>query len=59
MTLKILIKVFYEKIEDEESFKKMLFPFYNLENHHIWTNGLEDYLRKQEDLNHTKNSRFT
>ena len=44
------IKIFYEKIENEDSFKKMLFPFYNLEHHHIWLNGFEDYLRKQKDL---------
>jgi hypothetical protein len=41
-----LIKVSSEKIGDEESFKKMLFPFYELENH----NRLEDILLKREDL---------
>ena len=54
-----LIKDFYEKIEDEESFKKMLFPFYNLEHHYKWVNGLEIYLRKRGNLRSTKNSRLT
>ena len=40
-----LIKVFHEKIDDEESFKKMLFPFYDLEKHGKWANNLEKYLR--------------
>jgi hypothetical protein len=38
-----LIKTFYEKIDDQESFKKMLFPLYKLENYHDWTRDLEDY----------------
>jgi hypothetical protein len=45
-----LIKVFYEKIDDEESFRKMLFPFYQLEHHHKWVYGLERYLRNTEGL---------
>ena len=52
-----LIKVFYEKIEDEESFRKMLFPFYRLEDRHKWINGLEDYLINKH-LDQQKNSRF-
>jgi len=46
-----LIRVFHEKIDDEENFKKMLFPFYELEHYHKWIIGFEDYLRKREDLN--------
>ena len=49
-----IIRNFYEKIEDEESFKKMLFPFYNLESHYKWVYGLENYLRKQGELDQQK-----
>jgi len=49
-----LIKVLNEKIDDEESFKKMLFPFYKLERHSAWGFGLEKFLRKQESLDPEK-----
>jgi hypothetical protein len=49
-----LIKVFYEKLDDEESFKKLLFPFYKLEYHHEWIYGLDYYLEKYEDLDKEK-----
>jgi hypothetical protein len=49
-----LIKTFYEKIDDQESFKKMLFPLYKLENYHDWTRDLEDYLRRQGNLDQQK-----
>jgi hypothetical protein len=49
-----LIKVFYEKIEDEESYKKLLFPLYNLGQHAKWVYGLEYFLRKKEGLDQEK-----
>lgn len=49
-----LIKVFYENIDDEQSFKKMLFPLHRLQEHHNWANRLEDYLRKQQTLDDEK-----
>lgn len=45
-----LIKVFNQKLDYEESFRKMLFPLYNLGYHHKWLYGLENYLRKQKGL---------
>jgi uncharacterized protein with ParB-like and HNH nuclease domain len=49
-----IIKVFYEELGSEESYKKMLFPFNMLETYHEWVNGLDDFLKKQESLDQAK-----
>jgi hypothetical protein len=49
-----IIKVFYEELETEDSFKKMLFPFSTLETYYKWVRGLGDFLRKQEYLDQEK-----
>ena len=49
-----LIRVFHEKIDVDESYKKMLFPFYNLKEHYQWVFGFEKYLRKQASLDEEK-----
>jgi uncharacterized protein with ParB-like and HNH nuclease domain len=39
-----LIQVLPQKLESEDSYKRLLFPFYELENYHKWVYGLEDFL---------------
>ncbi|MGE4118127.1 MAG: DUF262 domain-containing protein [Candidatus Nitrosocosmicus sp.] len=44
-----LIKVSFEKIDEGESFRKMLFPFYCLSNPYPWLDKFESYLEIQEE----------
>lgn len=39
-----IIEFHEEKLDRETSFKRFLFPFYELERHTEWTNEFEDYL---------------
>lgn len=41
-----IIVVLDVKLSTEESFRKMLFPFYELENNDDWVSGFEDFLLK-------------
>lgn len=54
-----LIKVFYQKIGEEESFQKMLFPLYTLEDYNFWIDRFNEYLQKQKDLDRTKYLKLT
>ena len=49
-----LIKVFSEKISAEESFKKMLFPVYQLENYDTWIDDLEEFLLTDKNIDQEK-----
>lgn len=42
-----LIRVFAEQLDRVDCYKKLLFPFYELENYRDWLYGLEDHLRAQ------------
>ena len=46
-TKKDVIEFRTEKIKEEESFKRMLFPLYQLEKYDEWVDGLEDYMHSQ------------
>ncbi|HEX9677940.1 DUF262 domain-containing protein, partial [Nitrososphaera sp.] len=40
------IKILKTKISREESFKRLLFPFYELENYRNWVEGLLEFMRR-------------
>lgn len=42
-----LIRVFAEQLDRSDCYRKLLFPFYELENYRDWLYGLETYLRSQ------------
>jgi len=42
-----IIEALATKLEREVTFRKMLFPLYELANYDVWTDGLEDYMRRQ------------
>ena len=44
-----VIEVLSNKLEEEESFKKMLFPLYELENYVNWIIGFSKYLENSTD----------
>ncbi len=41
-----IIEILPRKLSRDESFKKMLFPFYELEKYSKWVDGFEDFLLK-------------
>jgi len=43
-----LIRVFNEKLDKSDCFRKMLFPFYELQNYRDWIYEFEEYLRNQK-----------
>lgn len=51
------IEILEDRLSEEESIKKMLFPFYKLESYDEWIDAFEDYLEKQEDREKTKKIR--
>ena len=44
-----VIEVHARKLSEEESFKKMLFPLYQLEKYESWVNEFEEFLLKQSE----------
>jgi len=46
-----IIEIHANKISREETFRKMLFPLYELEDYSIWVDDLEDFLYKETGNN--------
>lgn len=42
-----LIRTFSEKLDRSDCYRKMLFPFYELDNYQDWLYGFDKYLREQ------------
>ena len=51
------IEIMEDRLSEEESISKMLFPFYRLENYDKWIDAFEDHLEKQEDREKAKKIR--
>jgi len=53
-----IIEVLSQKIDGPESYKRLLFPLFNLERYDDWANSMEDYmLTKSEDKDKIRNIR--
>jgi hypothetical protein len=53
-----IIEIHTKKINRKDSFKRLLFPLYELKNHNQWVDDLEDYLLTQtEDHNKVRRIR--
>jgi uncharacterized protein with ParB-like and HNH nuclease domain len=49
-----IIEILNRKLTDKESFRRMLFPFYQLDEFNKWTYGLEDFMLNTSPENRDK-----
>lgn len=52
--LEEMIQVLPNKLEAEESYRKMLFPFYDLDNYTKWVDELEEFMKKSAPNSHER-----